>query len=262
MHHRQRFGCFAYPLVLVLAICAPGLLAQNSGSAQPSSSSSSSSSASAQAGPQQENPEADQARLAREARTRIRARRQQRIQKAVEDTYNHKYEIYGGGAYVRFHPGPNLQHINEEGWSGGFTDYLRPRLGVTVDFRGYYGLAYTEHNIYDIFHPSITQFTFMAGPQYRIIRMQRWAISAQLLAGATKGTFNGNSALFPGTLIGMWSNGTDFSAGAALPLDVNLGPALAFRISPNYMFTTFGGSEQYKNIGFTSGLVYRWGRQK
>lgn len=253
MHRSQRFGCFAYPLVLFVFLAAPGLFAQNSTSAPAPSQ---------QANQQPENPQQQQLRLAQEARARIRARRQQRIRLAIKDTYSHKYEIYGGGGYVRFHPGPNLQHMNETAWNGGFTDYLWSRLGLTADFRGYYGIAYTQHNIYNIFHPSITQFTFMGGPQYRVVRQQHLAVSAQLLAGMAKGTFNGNSALFPGTLLGMWSNGTSFSGGAAVPVDFNLSPTIAFRISPNYTVTTFGSTTQMKNLGFTSDLVFRWGRKK
>ena len=252
MHCSQRLGCLAYPLVLVLCLAAPGLLAQNSTAAPPSSTPEAQ---------QQENPQQQQARLAQEAQARIRARRQQRVRMAIQDTYTHKYEVYGGGGYLRFLPGASLQHMNEEAWNGGFTDYLRGRLGVAVDFRGYYGIAFTQHNIYNIFHPSISEFTFMGGPQYRIMRQQHYAVSAQLLAGVAKGTFNGNSALFPGTLLGMWSNGTKFSGGAAVPVDLNLGPALAIRISPNYTVTTFGGTSQLKNLGFTSALVFRWGRQ-
>lgn len=257
MHLSQRSGCFVYPLVLFVSLAAPGLLAQNSTSAQPPSTQPQSQPESQQP----ENPEADQARLAQQAQARIRARRKQRMQQAIEDTYTHKYEIYGGGGYMRFHPGANLQHINEPAWNGGFTYYLRRKLGLTVDFRGLYGTAYVGNNPYGLFKPAITQFTFMAGPQYRVMQRQRWAVSAQALVGATKGTFNGNSSLFPGTLLGMWSNGIDFSAGAAVPIDLNLGPGLAWRLSPNYMVTTFGGATQIKNLGFTSGLVYRFGRQ-
>jgi hypothetical protein len=38
-------------------------------------------------------------------------------------------------------------------------------------------------------------------------------------------------------------------------------PNLAFRITPSYTATTFGGSYQ-NNAGFEMGLVYRFGRQK
>ena len=44
-------------------------------------------------------------------------------------------------------------------------------------------------------------------------------------------------------------------------LDLNLYPNLAFRITPSYTATTFGGTVE-NNAGFEMGVVYRFGRQK
>ena len=208
-----------------------------------------------------ENPQQNQIRLAQEAQARVHARREQRKQRIVQDTYSHKFEVYGGGGYTRFRPGPSLQHINESLWNGGFTDYLWGRLGLTADLRGYYGIAFIPPNPYNIFKPSISQYTFMAGPQYRFVRREHWAIGGQVLVGAAKANFYANSAEFPGTLIGLWSKGTDVSFSAGVPIDYNISPGLAFRIQPGYWLTTFGGTTQVKNLGWNAGLVYRFGRQ-
>jgi hypothetical protein len=252
MHQSKRFGCHVYPLLFLLVLAVPRLIAQNS-------TSSSTTDPQAQAAP--ENPQQNQVRLAQEAQARIRARRDQRKQRVVQDTYSHKFEVYGGGGYTRFRPGGSLQHINESAWNAGFTDYLRGKLGVTVDLRGYYGTAFITPNPFNIFKPSISQYSFMAGPQYRLVAREHWAIGAQVLAGASRGNFAANEALLPGTLVGLWQSGTDFSLGAGVPVDYNLSPALAVRLQPTYWFTTFGSTSQVKNIGFTSGIVYRFGRQ-
>ena len=249
MHQSKFFGCRVYPLLFLILLAVPGLIAQ----------SSSDTPAEVQSGP--ENPQQNQVRLAQEAQARIRARRQQRQQQVIQDTYSHKFEIYGGGGYTRFRPGGSLQHINESAWNGGVTDYLRGRLGVTADLRGYYGTAFITPNIYNIFKPSISQYTFMAGPQYRFVRREHWGVGGQVLAGAAKGNFNADSAAFPGPLVGLWSSGTSFSLAAGVPVDYNLGPGLAVRLQPGYWFTTFGSSSQLKNVGFTVGVVYRLGRQ-
>ena len=253
MHHSKRFGCQVYPLLFLITLAVPGLMAQNS--------TGSDSQAPAQTQTQPENPQQNQVRLAQEAQARIRARRQQRTQRVVQDTYSHKFEVYGGGGYTRFRPGGSLQHINESAWNGGFTDYLWGRLGLTADLRGYYGTAFITPNPYNIFKPSISEYTFMAGPQYRIVRREHWAISGQVLVGGAKGNFNANGAELPGTLVGLWSNGTNFSAAVGVPIDYNLAPGLAVRIQPGYWLTTFGSTAQVKNLGFTSGLVFRFGRQ-
>jgi hypothetical protein len=208
-----------------------------------------------------ENPQQNQIRLAQEAQARVHARREQRKRRIVEDTYSHKFEVYGGGGYTRFRPGASLQHINESAWNGGFTDYLWGRLGLTADLRGYYGNAFIPPNPYNIFKPSISQYTFMAGPQYRFVRREHWAIGGQVLVGAAKGNFYANSAEFPGTLVGLWSKGTDVSFAATVPIDYNISPGLAFRIQPGYWLTTFGSTTQVKNLGWNAGLVYRFGRR-
>jgi hypothetical protein len=258
MHHSKRFGCLVYPLLFLITLAVPGLIAQNStgiGTPPPAQ-------APAQTPTEPENPQQNQVRLAQEAQARIRARRQARTQRVVEDTYSHKFEVYGGGGYTRFRPGESLQHVNEVAWNGGFTDYLWGRLGLTADLRGYYGTAFIPPNPFNIFKPSISQYTAMAGPQYRFVRREHWAISAQGLVGGSKGNFNGSSSgVPPGTLIGLWSNGTNFSAAVGVPIDYNLGPALAVRLQPGYWLTTFSGTPQVKNLGFNIGIVYRFGRQ-
>jgi hypothetical protein len=252
MHHSKRFGCLGYPLLFLITLAVPGLMAQNStGNASPNQQS--------QTAP--ENPQQNQVRLAQEAHARVVARRQQRKQRIVQDTYSHKFEVYGGGGYTRFRPGGYLQHINESAWHGGVTDYLWGRLGLTGDLRGYYGIAFTPPNPYNIFKPSISEYSLMVGPQYRFVRREHWAISGQVLAGVAKGNFFANSAEFPGTQIGLWANGTDLSIAAAVPIDYNISPAVAFRIQPGYWLTTFGSTTQVKNLGFNAGLVFRFGRQ-
>src|SRR6201996_5479346 len=236
MQHSKRFGCPVYPLLFLMGIMAPGLVAQTSPISDQVPAQT--QSAPAQAAP--ENPQENQVRLAQEAQARIRARRLQRTQRVGQDTYSHKFEVYGGGGYTRFRPGESLQHINESAWNVGFTDYLRPKLGATADLRGYYGTAFIPPNQFNIFKPSISEYSFMAGPQYRFVRMEHWAISGQVLVGGAKGNFNANGAELPGPLVGLWGNVTSISFAAGVPIDYNIGPALAFRLQPGYWLTTFG----------------------
>ena len=135
MHQSKRFGCHVCPILFLITLAVPGLIAQNS-----TSNPSPAPAAPAQTEP--ENPQQNQVRLAQEAQARIRARRAQRTQRVIEDTYSHKFEAYGGGGYTRFRPGSTLQHVNESAWNGGLTDYLWGRLGLTADLRGYYGTAF------------------------------------------------------------------------------------------------------------------------
>ncbi len=204
--------------------------------------------------------EQERIRLAREAQERVRARRAARTEATIKDTYSHRYDIYFGYTYLRIRPGHNLQHANEYGWNAGITRYFNPKLGITADLRGYYKSVYVGNNPYALFQPFISNYSVMVGPQYSLRQRKNYAVSGVVLAGVTRNLFYGNSAGFPGTLVGLYPNATRFTAAAAVPVDINLGPGLAFRISPTYDLTTWGGDIQH-NLGFTLGLNYRFGRQ-
>lgn len=202
----------------------------------------------------------ERARILREAQDRINARRAARIAQINRETYGHKFETYFGGGYLRFHPGDTKQHINEGAWNLGITDYLNPRLGITADVRGYYGNAYIGNNPYGIFQPSISQYSFLFGPQYRLYMKPKWAISVQGLAGFGHGNFDTGTGGLPASYLGLYNNGTAFSASVNGLFDYNLSPGLAIRVAPTYLFTNYGGSTQ-NNLGFNAGVVYRWGKR-
>ena len=209
--------------------------------------------------PQQQTPE-ERARVLREAQARINARRQARIQQIIDETYGHKFEAYFGGGYLRFHPGEMKQHINEVDWNVGITDYIRPKLGITADFRGYYGTAYIGNNPYGIFLPGISQYSFLFGPQYRIRARPKLAISLQALAGFGHGNFDTGTGGLPASFLGLYNDGTVFNLSLGVPFDYNLSPGLAIRVDPLYLLTLYGGDTQ-NNLGFNAGVVYRWGKR-
>jgi hypothetical protein len=285
--HRSRFlGYVAYPLLTFFSPLSAHLIAQAAGTPQnqapapPESAPAPDTSqplgpppapidplarqqqqSNSQSNPQQSYPnEQERIRLAREAQARVRARRQQRTQAVIQDTYSHKYEAYFGYGYLRFRPGSALQHVTEYGWNIGITDYIRPKLGITADFRGYYGNAYVGNNPYARFKPFISNYSIMGGPQYRFVERKSWGVSGQVLAGITRSLFDGDSSGFPGTLLGLYPNQWRFAAAVGAPVDYNLGPGLALRLTPTYYFTNFGGEAQ-NNLGFTAGATYRFGRR-
>jgi hypothetical protein len=285
--HRSRFlGYLAYPLLTFFSPLSAHLIAQAAGTPQNQAPAPSDATpapdtsqplgpppapvdplarqqqqqSNSQSNPQSYPNEQDRIRLAREAQARVRARRQQRTQAVIQDTYSHKYDAYFGYGYLRFRPGSALQHVTEYGWNIGITDYIRPKLGITGDFRGYYGNAYVGNNPYARFEPFISNYSIMGGPQYRFIEGKTWGVSGQVLAGITRSLFDGDSSGFPGTLLGLYPNQWRFAAAVGAPVDYNLGPGLAVRITPTYYFTNFGGEAQ-NNLGFTAGAVYRFGRR-
>jgi hypothetical protein len=197
----------------------------------------------------------------RRNRRESNANRKARIERTIQETYSHKYELFAGGGYLRFRSGQYLQKNNEVTWATSGTYFLNSKLGIVADVRGAYGNAKIGNTIYNIPNPLITEYTFMGGPTYRFYAKQKYAASAHVLAGYTLGNFDGGTKGIPATSLGLWptSNRAAFSAG--VNLDYNFYPNLAFRLTPTYVGTNFGGTIQ-NNLGVNVGIVYRFGKLK
>ncbi len=206
--------------------------------------------------------EAQRLELARQAQGRVQARRQQRIQAIEQDTYSHKYEVFGGYAFLRMRPGHYLQNFTETGWDAGVTRYFTNKLGATADARGYYGTAYVGNlqNIYNIYEPAVSNYSVSAGPSYRFYMKQKWTVSGVAMIGIAHNLFYANSQNTPGTLVGLYPNEWHLSATIGVPIDYNLGPGLSIRLTPNYYLTNFGGEIQ-NNKSITAAINYRFGRR-
>ena len=198
-------------------------------------------------------------------RRETNANRQARIARTVHETYSHRWEFGGGGGYLRFRSGKDLQKNSEIAFWFNGTYYLNERLGLTGEIRGAYGNAklYNSATNYGVYYnPNISEYPYLFGPTYRLYTRERYSVSAFALGGAAIGKFDSDTKGVPSTTLGMWPSSSArpaFSLGGNL--DINVYPNFAFRIAPNYTGTTFGGSLQ-NNVGFDMGIVYRFGQQK
>jgi hypothetical protein len=191
-------------------------------------------------------------------RRETNANRQARIARLTEETYAHRYEIFGGGGFLRYRTGPDLQKINEVTWATSGTYFLNPKIGVTADVRGAFGNAKLGNNIYTIYGPIVNEYSFMGGATYRFYSKEKIDVSGYALGGYAIGNFNGDTKRIDSPLLGMWpsENRPVFSFGANL--DYNFYPNIAFRAGPTYVGYTFGGTVQ-NSLGFNAGIVYRFG---
>jgi hypothetical protein len=238
--------------VLLLALTVSTSLGAQ---AQSSSSQTAQPAAPATAAPQNQGPLTVQARL--------KARREQRRAAAIHDVYSHLYEVYIGGGYLRFTPGDALQRLNEYSWDLGVTRYYNERLGVTIDGRGLYGSAFIGPNAASntaVYKPAISEYAAMIGPTYRFLLQPKYSVSGRVLAGAGFGDFSGNTHPFTPTSLGLYPNGTGVAVSASVPVEYNLTPEVGLRVAPEYFLTNFGSTIQ-NSLGFTGGIVVRWGKQ-
>jgi hypothetical protein len=208
-----------------------------------------------------------EAQLTRRTRRESNANRKARIAKAIEETYAHRWEVAGGGGFLRFNSGPFTQKNDEVTWATSVSYNLNPKWSAVGDIRGSYGDAKVNPLINNpvsfngVYRPLITEYTFMAGPQYRFYAKQHLSVSGHVIAGIALGNFDGGSKGVPATTLGLWptSNRAAFSAG--VNVDYNFYPNLAFRVTPTYVGTNFGDKIQ-NNLGFNMGIVYRFGHTK
>ncbi len=228
-------------------------------------SSSSSSNPATPAQDQAQQPAAqDQGQMSVQAR--IRARREQRRAAAIHDAYAHLYDIYAGEGYMRFRLPSPLMRVNEYSWNAGVTRYYSERLGVSLDARGIYGTAFIEPQegilppiTAGITNPAISQYAVMIGPSYRFYMQPKYSISARVMGGFALGDFTGDTN-GNGTLGVLYPDGYTFAANASIIVEYNISPNLGFRLAPEYTLTGFGSSSQ-NSLGYTLGLVYRFGKQ-
>ena len=213
-----------------------------------------------------------QARRPARSRRETNANRRARIDRAIADTYSHRWEIAGGGGYLRFRSGESLQKNNEVTFFGSTSYFLNPKLGILADAHGAYGNAKIGNNDFNLPNPQISEYMFTAGPEYRFYAKQKTAATAFVTGGVGYGKFAGSSKNIPPQLLGLWSTPWRAAFTAGVNFDYNFYPNLAFRIAPTYIGTTFDGSPYQgvqtvhgtvqNNLGFNIGVVYRLGRQK
>jgi hypothetical protein len=199
------------------------------------------------------------------ARRETNASREARIAHTVQETYSNRYEVFGGGGFLRFTPGADLKKMNEISWAASTTYFLNWKLGITGSAQGSFGRAqslqgYENYNVY-INNPQINEYFFMAGPTYRFYTKEKFALSGTAQAGAAWGIFGGGSKGIPPATLGLWNDSTRLGWSLGLSGDYNFYPNLAFRVTPTYIGTNFGSKIQ-SNFGFNAGVVYRFGRQK
>ncbi len=194
---------------------------------------------------------------------RRNSNRQARIARNIQDTYSHRYEVAGGGGFLRFRTGQYLQKSDEVTFMSSLTRQLTPQWGVVADVRGNYGQGkipnlFSRNNV---FRPNISEYNFTAGVQYRVIGTEKYSVAVAGTGGVTLSKFGGDAKGLPSQTLGLWQDSNanpTFTVG--VNFDYNVYNNVAFRIQPTYVGTTFGSTLE-NNLGVNAGIVYRFGRQ-
>ncbi|WP_158822369.1 outer membrane protein [Granulicella sp. S156] len=208
------------------------------------------------------------------ARRETNASREARIQRTINYTYSHRWEVFGGGGYLRFRSGDYLKKNNEVTWATAANYYLNPKFAIVGDVRGSFGNAHPLLNN-DNFqsqapNPQINEYTFMGGANYRFYAKEKVALSLEGLGGVGWGIFSGGAKGLTGPQIGIWQDGFKPAFSVGLNVDYNVYPNIAVRFTPTYVATTFSSLNVttnkstgviQNNLGFNAGIVYRFGHK-
>jgi hypothetical protein len=240
--HRPWFS-LAAAAILPVALCAPAALAQ---AAPPSSTP-----------PPAAPTQTDQAGRPLPPAPTIDTNVNQN-QTLANVRYDNRWEVYGAPAFKHFSAGPNLvSGSNLGGFDVQLTRWLRPRLGITGNARGYYGTNAAAPNPYNIHGPFVMEHLFLGGATYRVRQNHIAALSVHGLAGFGYGDFQHALGGVPPVNVGFFSNGGTFALAAGGALDLNRSPHLALRISPDYVLTRYGGFSQ-NEFALSVGILYRF----
>jgi hypothetical protein len=177
--------------------------------------------------------------------------------------YNHRWELYGGGQYSHFNPSParGIAATNLEGWNGTATVFMRPAWGWQVSGRGLYGSMSVPPNPYNVpASPKMSEYLFLFGPTFRIIRGQTWGAGFHTLFGAAYGTFDKD---FPTGVqpnqVNIYNTKVAFGAAVGWFTDYNISSRLAIRGIADYQPTHYGYTGQNEFAG-SLGVVFKFGQ--
>lgn len=179
--------------------------------------------------------------------------------------YDSKWEFYGGVAYSHFNAGADLvQGSNLGGFDVQAARFLTKRWAVAASGRGYLGTSGVVPNPYGIKGPFVSEYMFMAGPEYRGPSNQHVSLTLHALFGGAYGSFESalqdqSGARVPPAALGLFSNQTTFGSAIGGSIDLNRSAKWAFRISPDATLTNFGSAGIHEQFAISVGVVYRLG---
>src|SRR5579862_6250153 len=110
-----------------------------------------------------------QAQTTHRTRRESSANRKARIARTIAETYGHRYEVAGGGGFLRFQSGAPQRNSEVTFFMTG-TYFLNPKLGIIGDVRGGYGNAKIGNTACTVvgcipvnlgFNPQISQYPFL-----------------------------------------------------------------------------------------------------
>jgi hypothetical protein len=186
---------------------------------------------------------------------------QSKLGPAAPVTYANRYEIYGGLSFMNFMAGQNLpKRMNMGGAEVLGTYWLKPKIGLGVDYRGEAGTTPVNPNFYFVNRPVVYMNMVLFGAQYRGPKNQYAAVNYHAYAGPSYGVFNAGTNGQPPQLFGLYTNHWAPIVALGGSVDVNRSKNWAIRLSPDLILEHFGNNTR-EFFAISGGVVYRFGKK-
>ncbi len=184
---------------------------------------------------------------------------------AAPANYKNKYEVYGGVGLENFQAGQTLpRRMNLATLEGQATYWMRPRLGITGDYRFAGGTTPVFANRY-YNRPAVLEHNFLGGVTFRGPKGRYAAIDYHAFAGGSYGIFDHTTKQTPdtglsATDIGLYSNRFAFKSALGGSVDFNYTRNIAVRIQPDLILEHYG-TELREFFAISGGIMYRFGKR-
>jgi hypothetical protein len=177
---------------------------------------------------------------------------------------NNTADVFGGYSYAKADPNSTLPKQNMNGWVGSAAGYANHWFGAAFEVAGQFGNIPAPASAAGAPSLNFKEYSYMAGPQFRILNQKRVQSDVRILLGGVFGQVNVPSSATPAQVNQLGAAGyggfneTKFAALFALPVDVSVTRLIAIRVEPGLYLTNFNQHAQ-GNFRLSVGPVFRFG---
>jgi len=183
--------------------------------------------------------------------------------------YDNRYDLSLGLAYDHMKAGPTLlQGSNLGGLDLSGSYWFTQHWALEGSGRGYLGTSGAAPNAYAINGPFVSQYFFVAGPEWLGPHNKHGALIAHALVGGAYGNFDTDLRGQSPSVVDFYNNQLALGAILGGHFDLNRSAHWVFRITPDAVITRYGINYGNKvtqtdvNFAISVGAEYRFKKKR